>query len=411
MKTNLILVDMASAWSVNGVMRYLQELIDVMRADHTYQITWLRFVHQLSSGVIAEKRKGVQHLTIPLPDDMQSVFKNIEKKQVLWQKALDYLFINLHQKGHVILHLHTLNLMDFALYAQKRIPCKIIMHIHCIPWKGLYNNHAEQFNLLFEKYYIKKDYSNPSDYIFREYERNCYTQSDCIICVTECARDFILNTCPHNASNIYVIPNGIKCIAPPKRYKNVSDSFQCLFVGNSTRSKGLEYILKALEIVNMQYDVCLTIVGNHSSGTQMCIHSQHPFLDIKFTGKVNFLELKELYMQADIGIIGSLQEQCSYVAIEMLMFGLPIVTTDVDGLGEIFTNEKDALTVPVHYRPRNGLMVDYISMAASIIKLIESPKMRESLGRNARRTYREKYTAIRMGKLTKSIYNTMYNYV
>ena len=37
----------------------------------------------------------------------------------------------------------------------------------------------------------------------------------------------------------------------------------------------------------------------------------------------------------DVGIVPSFVEQCSYTAIEMMCFGLPLIVSDVEGLKEI----------------------------------------------------------------------------
>ena len=406
MKTNLILVDMASAWSVNGVMRFLQELINGMRVDRSYQIVWIRFLHQFSPDIIKEKHKGFICIYIPLPTDMQSFFKKHEIRHMIWQKGLQSISQVCGLGEKVIIHLHTLNLMEFALYVRERITCKIISHIHCIPWKGLYNNHPERFNHLYEKYYILHDYHHPADYIFREYEWKTYTESDCVVCVTECALHFIQSACPNATPNIHVIKNGIRDIGNYHYFKN-NNKIRCLFVGNSTPSKGIRFILKALEIVKMQHDVCLTIVGSYSRECQRVIYTKHPFLDIEFTGKIDMLQLRDLYKEADIGIIGSLQEQCSYAAIEMMMFGLPIISTDVDGLSELFIDNVDALIVPTHFHPQGGLQVDFVKMSDSILSLIENPALRKRIGQNARHTYKNNYTAKKMTLAIKNIYETI----
>ena len=48
---------------------------------------------------------------------------------------------------------------------------------------------------------------------------------------------------------------------------------------------------------------------------------------ITFTGKLNKEDLYKLYQIADIGVLPSFHEQCSYVAIEMMMYGIPLVAS------------------------------------------------------------------------------------
>ena len=69
MKTNLFLMDMASAWSVNGVMRFIQELAEALATNTEYRIIWVRFIHQLtepaykkwiSIGILSEELRDLR---------------------------------------------------------------------------------------------------------------------------------------------------------------------------------------------------------------------------------------------------------------------------------------------------------------------------------------------------------------
>ena len=400
-------MDMASTWSANGVTRFLHVLTESLSHDSSYAVTWVRFIHQLTDEKIVENRLGYRQIIIPLPSDLRQFLRNQELRMQIWNVAFREIESVLMGDETCILHVHTLNLMEFALYVKKRYPCKIISHVHCLSWKSLYNNHSDRFNQLYEQYYIRHDTNRLSEFISSKYEWQTYMLSDGLVCVTNCARDFIRGVCPNSLSNIQVITNGINDIGVAHDYKIKGNSVQCLFVGNSTRSKGLEYILQALHIVNMQYNVTLKVAGTYSSANRDSLRNKYPFLDIQFTGKLPMSRLNRLYTHSDIGIIASLQEQCSYVAIEMMMFGLPIITTDVDGLGELFEHRKNALTVPTQFHPTRGLSIDTVQMADSIIALIEDESLREKIGRNARKSFLFRHTKEKMVSKLKHIYNTI----
>ena len=60
---------------------------------------------------------------------------------------------------------------------------------------------------------------------------------------------------------------------------------------------------------------------------------------ITFTGKVNKEELYQYYRIADVSVMSSFHEQCSYVGIEMMMHGVPLIGTSSTGLGEMIADE------------------------------------------------------------------------
>ncbi|GHU63140.1 hypothetical protein FACS1894160_3210 [Bacteroidia bacterium] len=215
-----------------------------------------------------------------------------------------------------------------------------------------------------------------------------------------------------SGENIKVIYNGINDLgndSSNKEPKNASDTIQCLFVGVLSESKGIFYILKALRQVQSKgYKVVLNMAGACSSSVHKQITEEYNDLQVNVLGRISFEELQKYYQESDIGIIASLQEQCSYVAIEMAMFGLPIVTTAVDGLDEMFTDGVDALKVNTLFSKVFGLRVDVDMMADKIISLIENDALRRQLGENARKLYKERFNLETMMQKTVAEYKSLF---
>lgn len=404
MKTNLILVDMASAWSVNGVTRCVQVLAESFSKERGYEVTWVRFTHNIVEDVQVRLTKGYTLLLIPLPKEINSFLSKKQIRLNYWAEAYKTLMPFLY--GNPILHIHTLNLMELALLIKKRVPCKVVTHLHCLPWKGLYNSDIKRFNQLYEQYYVKEDFHNPMLFIRQEHELMAYTQSDCLVCVTECARKFIENICPHH-TEMRVVTNGIQDLAQEKTYRTDAHTTRCLFVGSPHTSKGLGFILTAMQGVLIQHPASLTIVGAMPKEMRNRILTQFPFLDIHFTGQVTFGQLKQIYADSDIGLIGSVQEQCSYVAIEMMMAGLPIITTNVDGLDELFTDGYNGIKIPVTFKYKYGLQVDVIKMSEEIIRLGKDAGLRKKMGMNARKHYLKHHSIKHMIGSMKEIYTSL----
>ena len=66
---------------------------------------------------------------------------------------------------------------------------------------------------------------------------------------------------------------------------------------------------------------------------------RHCFGQITFTRKVDQELLSVFYQISDVGVMASFHEQCSYVAIEMMAYGIPLVGTDTTGLKEMLEDE------------------------------------------------------------------------
>lgn len=83
----------------------------------------------------------------------------------------------------------------------------------------------------------------------------------------------------------------------------------------------------------------------------------HISTKVTYTGHLERKELKKWYQMADIGVIPSYTEQCSYVGIEMMMHGLPIVTSDGFGLRDMFKDQGNAIVVPIGKRTKKMVLL------------------------------------------------------
>lgn len=406
-KINLFLMDMSSDSTTSGVDRYLSVLTRGLRDYPSINICRIHLLHSPSLLFYTENHTeyGLE-VTIPLPQKKNEIIREFfwaEKYNEVVYHLTGHLFEN---KTNVIIHAHTLNLIDLASFIKKRISCKIIMHMHCIPWKSLYNYDRRKFNSLYELAYIKKEIGQLSELFIEKSEMRSYTEPDLLICVTNCARDFLESFREDSFSPVDVIPNGMEDYRTEERAGITSDKIvELLYVGVVSESKGLFYILDALRIVLQRgYKVTLNVAGKVFDRELWRIERNYPDLSVNMPGLLSFDKLKEYYQKCDIGVIASLQEQASYAAIEMAMFGLPIITTAVDGLDEMFEDNVNALKVNTSFSKANGLTVDVPMLADKIINLLNDKDKRLSLGRNARTLYENKWSLEKMIHSTVLIY-------
>lgn len=412
---NLYIADMTTSDNTSGVDRYINCLINGLQKYQYINIHWIHFIYDPQQIFPKEELINTYiKYNIPLPQQYNSIISKrywMRKYNEQVYRLVKYMF---EDKDNCIFHLNTLNLIDLAVLFQERLGCKIITHLHCIPWKNLYNTDKNRFNKLYNLFYHQSNglkQLSSDQFVTNNCELQSYVAPDALICVTHCAVNF-LNTCINNyCDNMYVIPNGINDFSHGSEIrlsKTIYDEFHCLYVGVINESKGINYILKAVEKVqSMGYRIKLTIAGKYNSSFPLFLQNCYPHLNLDLKGRISFDELKDLYSVCDIGLIASLQEQASYVAIEMAMFGLPIIMTAVDGLDEIFTDEVNALKVNTRFSPIFGLSVDVDMMTKQIIRLIHNHSLRESLSINARQLYLDELNLELMVNRTVEVYKQL----
>lgn len=401
---------MSNASNTSGVDRYIESLLKGLTRVGTYEVIWLSlrndpqlFIHK------KEKGDGYKKIIIPLPEQRDQIISAQFWCEQYYRVIMEITsrYISLYSVS--IVHIHTLNLIDIALMMKEEYGCKIITHLHCIPWKGFLNSNKTLFQKKYYMYYRTKNY-NRKLYMSNISEERSYLSADKVICVTDCAKEFIRNITHISEERIAVISNGMDdCYTKQDGLREMQKKGRrLLYVGAFSESKGIFTILNVMTRLNeLGKPFELIAAGSVDSKTRNIIETRYSHLNIQLPGRVDFETLKEYYKWADIGCIASLQEQCSYVAIEMSMFGLPIITTAVDGLDEIFKDGLNALKVRALFHRYIGLHVDEDQFVQALIRLSDNRSLRASLSISARKRYLSKYTLSRMIDETCKVYETI----
>ena len=154
--------------------------------------------------------------------------------------------------------------------------------------------------------------------------------------------------------SIDVIPNGVD---PDRFYpaetSDKAGTLRLLTVGRLSATKRVEMLIDAVEILHKdKSDVHLTIVGGGSLQQQLRqTVSQKNLSDvIEITGRAEPGKMPELYRQSGIFVSATMQEGMSNAMLEAMASGLPIVTTQCEGVEELVDD--------------NGIVVEHNSAEA-----------------------------------------------
>lgn len=408
----ILLVSSTDKHNTNGVDRFVEMLLHYLERRPDVEVVWLQLYGDPENLFVKMNlTSGCLRVRIPLPcqgNDF-NVFQYWAKKY--YRCVSEILKRELPDFVPDIVHINYLGPIHLALDLREQYSAKIVTHLHYLPWKVSLNSNEQRFNDCYQKMQAPRPNPAITDLYAAEGEKESYLLSDSVICVTECARDFVGYICPESRRKVTVIPNGISRICPPRENYVLKSAARLLFVGTVVKSKGLQSILDAMRLVQSRgYNLSITVAGLVSPRDEKDLKTRYPELSMDLLGRVPMERLKTCYQDCDIGIIASMQEQCSYAALEMMMAGMPIISTAVDGLDEIFTDEVDALKVRTVFSPVFGLCVDAEQMASQIIRLLDSQLLRESLGRSAYACYEREYRLDTMGERIVNLYHRIVEY-
>lgn len=126
-------------------------------------------------------------------------------------------------------------------------------------------------------------------------------------------------------SHVVRIPQWMRVLPPTTTYATAQDKKIIMFVGRfNAANKGIDYLW---ELPQGKYDIHLVGSGDITLRDDMYAHRN-----------ISFDELFQLYRQASLVVIPSLYESFSYVALEALSVGTPILISDKVRIADYLSN-------------------------------------------------------------------------
>jgi glycosyltransferase len=403
--------DASSRAAIFGIGTYLRELTRSLR-DYAVCIT---VVHILSDKTDLKKieQDGILHIYIPR-------YKKIEQYQDEKRKKLYYRNIVFLLRRHISKNteklLFQMNYNNCQMLAEELkvfFECKLIWVGHYLDWGLKLRGDIKRLRYILSKTQEERDIMESEICIEFETEKTLMNTVDHIISLSSYMKKVLCDEYAVNPNHISVIPNGltdsehgfsIEKKLLRFKWKFPDDEKLILFAGRLDVGKGLLYLIRAFRKVLNEISGCrLLIVGEGAYNVYM-EESIDICAKITYTGLLSQQELFELYHTVDVGIVPSLYEPFGYVPLEMMIHGLPLITTKTSGLNELTENGISALKVPVHFGVEND-EIDINLLAQKIIFLLKNPEEANRLKINARKRYENMFTAEIMANNMNKLFN------
>lgn len=165
--------------------------------------------------------------------------------------------------------------------------------------------------------------------------------------------------------------------------KNVIKKYDLVFSGRLVKSKGINLLLKAIEILKFQKpDIKLIIVGRGPLENKIKEYITKHKLEnnVFFSGWLPGVEdVAKIYNQSKIFVIPSFNEGGPRVALEAMACKVPVITTKVGVMLDVIESGE------------NGLFIDWNSkdIAEKILKLLKDENLRKKIAENGYKTVQQ----------------------
>ena len=393
---NLYIIDnKANRSSIFGIGTYINQMELILQQSNLN----VCFIHLNadSQRFFREVENYIEHWYIPYP---KVKYKDEGKHNKLYfQNVLFLLRLHIQQTDNLIFHLNYLKHKSFVEELKMVFNCKIIIAVHYFAWcfdimgnvsrlKSILGKPDAELDQLGRQ--VKKSFNE---------EKELVCSVDKVLSLSKNTAKILQNLYQVKKQNISIIYNGLEDKAPKyvdremirKKYNLPVEAPVIIFAGRLDPVKGLSYFIQALKKILNQFSNCQIVIagsGDYDACMKAC---ENRWMNIHFTGLLEKSELYELYSIADFGVMPSLHEQCSYVAIEMMMHGLPIIASNSTGLSEMIDEGVTGFHVQVLEFP-DKTEIDTSMLEEKIFFLLQHLEECKFMRINARRRYETTYS-------------------
>lgn len=408
--TNIYIVDYYDFNKQNGLSTYVDQLHKGLAKQDGITLNFILVNSTAYKVFEKETIKNITYYHLPnhigVPND----------RTEFDAKAATYLAAEMTGKENIVVHFNWINHSPFAYQLKPRVNCITVLTKHCIPWRDQITSNYPLFIRLNKLYAGKGQPLSLSSPVLAR-EKWCYQAMDHIICVTESGKQSLQKMFRYPVNRISVIYNGIVAsdLQTGKRTKNVlrkkygftTNEKLILFAGVISDKKGAFDLAKAFDELltrypNKNWRLVFAGSGDHS---KLLEGVKINWSKIIFTGKLSKEQLYEFYSMADIGIVPSYIEQCSYTVIEMMSMGLPIIVSGVDGLKEIV---PDDCGLKVKIRLGNmSAAIDTKDLCNKILFYIENENLAKKYAQRASAYALQQFSTGRMTAETIAVYKKL----
>lgn len=403
MKKHVYIFDESSRASTYGIGTYIQQMIVCLTNISELTLHVVQIAAKVEYFEIKQmqgyKLYNIPHFSIPMTGKINS-----------YQRSIYYLIrlnCNYSKNDELIFIFNYSHHLPLISNLKEKFPdSRSYFVIHYQNWCFSLNGDVERFKQILHS----KDISALSTFdqdICHSYQndKRLYQVVDKIICLSKFTLSLLYDVYGISRDKLILIYNGLKddrmILALEqrnllkKRYHFSSKDKIILFVGRLDVIKGIEtLIMSFLDLLQRNENYRLVVVGEGdiSSCLAKCVTCWNR---VTFTGRLSKEQLYNFYQIADIGVMPSMHEQCSYVAIEMMMFALPMVVSTTTGLKEMVQAGDSGYTFDMEKDSEESKN----ELTDLITKVLKAPyRKREKMKNLSRSSYEEKYSIQKMQK-------------
>lgn len=239
--------------------------------------------------------------------------------------------------------------------------------------KFIFTPHSFGFSKSLIRKILHKFYRPLGDYIFRSAYR--------IISTAKFEEKWLIETFKIPETKIIYIPLPINI--NNKHHKEEAGSIKKIaYFGRLSKEKNIKVLISSFEIIKKtQQDVGLFIAGDGPTRKNLEDLGKNVG-NVNFLGRLSETDLKKFLDSIDIFVLPSIFEVSPRSVLEAMSIGIPVVTTPVGELPQVFRDGKDCLFAKID---------DPQDMAEKILWFMNNEKEAKEIAQSGRSLVKKRY--------------------
>jgi glycosyltransferase len=347
MGKEIYIINYGSNASDYGIGTYIREYIYCLK-NIECQVNLIELgINKADLTFSIKEEDGIRRIQIPFSfkDNLKTYSKGICR--------LLRLYIN--DSPDLIFHFNYINgdFYIFEIFKNYFPQSKMILTIHYLCLGERFLGNVSLFKRIIKNQNDKLTKERYQDVIDNyTIEKKFIENVDSVICLSKDTFQLVNEEYKIPKRKLHLIPNGLRnnCIKLShkqrikirQRFSIKPDEKILLFVGRVDVIKGIYPLLNCFEKIIREYPECRIVIVGDGDIRGAIKNCTNVWPKVTFTGRLDQIKLYQWYQIADIALFPSFYEECSYVGIEMMMHGLPIIASDGYSVKNMFQEQFNA---------------------------------------------------------------------
>lgn len=402
----ILFIDEHNSSQQNGIGTYRDMLISSFHINYGEMITLISLNSGADNLMIKKQSFGFEYVLPPIEGgDWRS------NGNIIW--PLLSLYIE-DSKENIFIFNHSPS-AAFIQAMRTQFPLsKTVFIIHDQGWCASLLGQRHLLDKVMKHKTLNIPTRGVEDYCTKELD--IYSEVDKVVCLSESTEKILSNIYKVSRSKVVRIENGL----PSKTSKTDKNRTRkllglrneekiLLFVGRAAYHKGSVALLQDVRILRKRNIMVRCVFAGNIHGFADHLASYKDIAaHVTLTGQLTKRELKHWYAAADIGVMSSYTEQCSYAALEMMNAGIPIVSSDGNGLCDMFTNGVNAFVAHIPGKRYANAYAKNLADSIEVALTAPTEQKKQYIDYN-RRLLHSKYSVSRMAEQYMNLFREVTN--